>query len=99
MVQRFQTDDNCKVFLAQIKTGREGITLHSADTMIFYSLDYSYADYEQAKARIHRSGQVRKCTYIHFIAKDTVDEKVMEVLRTKGDVARMVVDDWRSWLS
>src|SRR5690606_36636351 len=39
-VERFQTDDNCRVFVAQLQTAGLGITLTAADTAIFYSLDY-----------------------------------------------------------
>src|SRR5690606_25241730 len=61
-VERFQTDDNCRVFVAQLQTAGLGITLTAADTAIFYSLDYSYANYEQCRARIHRIGQRNTCT-------------------------------------
>src|SRR5690606_9260629 len=60
-VDRFQHDDDCRVFVAQIQTAGLGITLTAADTAIFYSLDYSYANYEQCRARIHRIGQRNTC--------------------------------------
>lgn len=94
-VRVFQGDPNCKVFVAQIQTAGLGITLHAADTAIFYSVDFNYANYSQARARIHRIGQKNNCTYIHLIAKNTVDEHVLKALQHKEDVARMVVDNWR----
>ncbi len=96
-VRAFQEDPNCKVFVAQIQTAGLGITLHSADTSIFYSVDFNYANYSQARARIHRIGQKNNCTYIHLIAKGTVDEHVLKALQHKEDVARMVVDNWRMY--
>ncbi len=63
--------------------------------MVFYSLDYSMANFEQAKARIHRVGQHENCTYIFLTAKGTVDEKVLKALRDKADLARTLVDDYR----
>ena len=98
IVEDFQTDPNVKVFVAQIQTAGLGITLTAADTAIFYSTDYSYAAYEQARARIHRIGQHRPCTYIHLIAKDTIDEDVAEALRQKANVADLLVDNWRKLL-
>ena len=53
------------------------------------------SNYEQAKARIHRVGQTRKCTYIYLVAQGTVDEKVLKALRDKADLARLLVDDYR----
>lgn len=97
-VRRFQEDPGCQVFLAQIQTAGLGITLHAADTAVFYSLDYSYANYDQARARIHRIGQRNTCTYIHLVAQGTVDEKVLAALQAKKSVADEVVDNWRRWL-
>lgn len=96
-VRRFQTDPDCRVFLAQIQTAGLGITLHAADTAIFYSLDYSYANLDQARGRIHRIGQKNMVTYIHLLAAGTVDEKVMGALRDKKNVADEVVDNWREY--
>ena len=94
-VTRFQTDPQTQVFIGQIATAGLGITLTAASTMVFYSLDYSMSNYEQAKARIHRVGQKEKCTYIYLAAKGTVDEKVLKALRDKVDLARALVDDYR----
>ena len=52
-------------------------------------------DTEQAKARIHRAGQKENCHYIYLICRDTVDGKVLDALRKKQDLARMLVDDYR----
>ncbi len=97
MVRRFQEDGSCRVFIAQIQTAGLGITLHAADTAIFYSLDYSYANLDQAMARLHRIGQVNKVTNIFLLARGTVDEKVRRILAGKQDVARAVVDGWREF--
>ena len=98
MVESFQTDPAVKVFVAQIQTAGLGITLHAADTAIFYSLDYSFANYDQCRARIHRIGQKNNCTYIHLVAKDTVDAKVLTALGEKKSLADQVVDRWRELL-
>ncbi|WP_249316407.1 DEAD/DEAH box helicase [Gehongia tenuis] len=94
-VQDFQTLGEVRVFVAQTRTAGLGITLHAADTCIFYSLDYSYETYEQARARIHRAGQCHPCTAIHLIAQKTIDEDVLETLRRKKDFAAEMVDRWR----
>lgn len=94
-VARFQNDPDVPVFIGQIATAGLGITLTAASTMVFYSQDYSMSNFEQAKARIHRVGQKEKCTYIFLNAKGTVDEKVLEALHSKADLARALVDDYR----
>jgi SNF2 family DNA or RNA helicase len=94
-VDRFQTDPECKVFVGQLQTTGMGLTLTAASVAVFYSLDFSYANYEQSRARIHRIGQTQKCLYIHLVAKGTVDETIMNALKHKGDVARLMVDDYK----
>lgn len=92
LVNSFQEDPNPQVLLIQIQTGGLGITLTKASTAVFYSCDFSYANYEQAKARIHRIGQENKVTYLHLVAKGTIDETILEALESKRDVAELVVD-------
>ena len=94
-IHSFQYDEKCRVFVGQIAAAGLGITLTAASTMIFYSLDYSMSNFEQAKARIHRAGQTEKCHYIYLVCKDTVDRKVLYALRKKINLAKMLVDDYR----
>lgn len=99
IVHRFQTDPDMKVFIAQIQTAGLGLTLTAADTAIFYSMDFSFANYEQAKARLHRIGQKNNVTYIHLLTKDTVDERIYETLKQKKSIADDVVDNWRQYFA
>jgi SNF2 family DNA or RNA helicase len=94
-VKKFQTEPDCKVFVGQLQTTGMGLTLTAASVAVFYSLDFSSANHEQSRARIHRIGQVQKVLYIYLIAKGTVDEKIMAALKHKKDVATLLVDEWR----
>ncbi|PKM38666.1 MAG: ATP-dependent helicase [Firmicutes bacterium HGW-Firmicutes-9] len=93
-VRRFQADPDVTVFVGQIATAGLGITLTAADKMVFYSLDYSMSNFEQAKARIHRVGQRNPCTYIYLVTAGTVDEKVLQALRDKANLARVLIDEY-----
>jgi SNF2 family DNA or RNA helicase len=95
LVADFQTNPDTLVFVAQIQTAGLGITLHTATLAVFYSMDFNYANYAQALARIHRIGQRRPCTYVHLIAEGTIDLKVLEAMRRKEDLAAKIVDNWR----
>lgn len=97
-VRRFQEDPEIKVFVGQLQTVGMGLTLTAASVAVFYSLDYSYTNYEQSRARIHRIGQTDKCLYIHLVCKQTSDEKVMAALAHKGDVAKLMTDDYKKLL-
>lgn len=98
-IAKFQNDADVLVFLGQIATAGLGITLTASSTMVFYSLDYSMSNFEQAKARIHRTGQKENCTYIYLIAANTVDEKIMKALKNKVNLAKSLIDDYRSGLN
>jgi SNF2 family DNA or RNA helicase len=98
-VAMFQTNPECQVFIGQIATAGLGITLTAASTMVFYSLDYSMSNFEQAKARIHRVGQTEKCTYIYLVARGTVDAKILLCLRQKSDLARTLIDDYKKGIN
>ena len=95
-VSAFQNDPAVMAFVGQIASAGMGITLTAASTMVFYSLDYSMSNFEQAIARIHRVGQRIPCTYLYLVARGTVDEKVLAALGDKADLARTLVDDYRS---
>jgi len=95
-VRKFQTDPNIPIFIGQVATAGMGLTLTAASTMVFYSLDYSMSNYEQCRARIHRAGQKFPCAYIHLLAKNTVDLKVMQALKNKANLAKSLIDDWRN---
>ena len=98
-IRRFQEDSDCRVFVGQIAAAGLGITLTAASTMVFYSLDYSMSNFEQAKARIHRVSQTENCLYIYLVAKGTVDTKVLRALRHKVDLAKTLVDDYRKGIN
>lgn len=96
IVRDFQTKRDPQVFVAQIRTGGLGLDLFAADTAIFFSPDFSYGNYEQARARVHRIGQTAdKVTYIHLVAKGTVDEVILKALREKRDMAEVVLEHYR----
>lgn len=70
--------------IAHPASAGHGLTFTNCDTQYFFSLDYSFERYFQAKGRTHRIGQTNKCTYIHALAKDTIDEDIYNVLQAKG---------------
>lgn len=94
-VAAFQTDPNIKVFIGQLQTTGMGLTLTAGTVAVYYSLDFSYANYEQSRARIRRIGQTKRGVYIHLVCKDTIDEKVMAALKQKADVSKLLVDDYK----
>ena len=94
-VSAFQTDLDTKVFVGQLQTTGMGLTLTAGSVCVYYSLDFSYANYQQSMARVRRIGQTKRGVYIHLVCKDTIDEKVMGALKQKADVSKLLVDDYK----
>lgn len=90
-IAEFEETDEPTAFIAQIATGSLGISLTAASEAIFYSHSYDYAEFAQACDRLHRIGQRHPVTYYHLIARDTVDEAVWISLKTKRNVADLVM--------
>jgi SNF2 family DNA or RNA helicase len=78
----------------QIKSGREGVDFTRARYSIYYSLGFSLGDYEQSIKRLDRPGQLRQGMYIHLLAEDTIDFKVMEALEKKQEVVESVLKQY-----
>lgn len=85
-------DGNARFLVAHPRSAAHGLTFVNCALQIFFSMDYSLENYEQARARIHRAGQTKNCTYVHLIAKDSIDERIYNVLREKGDAQRIVYE-------
>ena len=86
VVDRFNNDPRCRVYLAQVDTG-VGITLNAANYMMYYSLPWKLGSYEQSLDRNHRAGQTRNTTVFRFLGDDTVDEHVARALSFRATVA------------
>jgi len=81
------------------QTGGYGITLTGASTMIYYSNGYDLEKRQQSEARIDRIGQTKNMTYIDIIAEGTVDEKIVDALRKKVDIASKVMgEELKAWI-
>ena len=99
-IKLFQ-DENSKVrfLIGTPQTGGYGITLTAGNVMIYYSNGYDLEKRTQSEARINRAGQKRKMTYIDIIAEDTVDEKIVDALRKKIDIASKVMgEELKDWI-
>ena len=81
------------------KTGGFGLTLTAANTVIYYSNSYDLELRMQSEDRAHRIGQENKVTYIDLISPKTIDQKIVEALRSKIKIADTILgEDAREWL-
>jgi SNF2 family DNA or RNA helicase len=81
------------------QTGGYGITLTGASTMIYYSNGYDLEKRQQSEARIDRIGQEKPMTYIDIIAEGTVDDKIVQSLRKKVNIATEIMgEELKDWI-
>ena len=85
----------CRVFIGQVETSGIGINLQSARYCVFLSNSYSHGSRLQCEERLHRIGQARNVTYIDVLARQTIDETVLECLKSKGELAYRVIEEMR----
>ena len=72
-----------RYLIAHPASGGMGLNFVNCSYVIWFSLSYSLEQYAQANDRVHRIGQVNKCTYIHLLAKNSIDEIIYKVLLKK----------------
>lgn len=89
----FQNDDSVKVFIGTWQKCGTGITLTAASYMIFMDTPWTDSVYTQAQDRIYRIGTSKSVTIYNLIAKDTIDERVLEIVNDKKAIANYIVDD------
>lgn len=77
------TDPSRKVLLGTAQACREGLNLTVASYVIFLDLEWAPAYIHQAEDRAHRIGQVKNVNILRFIAKDTIDEYIVNVVLAK----------------
>lgn len=82
-IDRFQTDDDCKLFIASLQAAQEGITLTAASNVAFLELAWTPAEHDQAEDRCHRIGQEDSVTAWYLLGTDTIDEKIAELIEQK----------------
>jgi len=70
--------------------GVDGLQL-GGSVMVWFGLPFSLDLYEQANARIHRSGQTQRVMVHHLVAVESIDEQIMEVLTTKGNMQQALL--------
>ena len=92
-VDLFQNNPEIKIFLISLKAGGVGLNLTAADYVFIYDPWWNPAVENQAIDRTHRIGQTKKIFSYRLITKDTIEEKVHLLQKTKKKLATDVIDD------
>jgi superfamily II DNA or RNA helicase len=90
-VTRFQTDPACRLFLISLKAGGLGLNLTAAEYVFLLDPWWNPAVEAHAIDRAHRIGQTRQVFAYRLIARDTVEERVLELQQQKRALADAIL--------
>ena len=90
-VDRFQNDDNVKVFVGNIISASVGLTLTAGSVVIFNCFSFVPSDNKQAEDRVHRIGQDKPCTIYYQSFDGTYFDKMLEIVHEKEEVINKIV--------
>lgn len=91
LVQEFQTDPSIGAFIMTLKTGGVGLNLTAADYVFILDPWWNRAAEDQAIDRTHRIGQTNPVFCYRLIAKDTIEEKILELQKRKAGIAEALL--------
>lgn len=91
-INKFQNDPSCKLIIGTISKLGTGFTLTAASTVIFLDKPWNLANVEQAEDRAHRIGTKSTVNIITLVVKNSIDERIEEIINEKGDLAEALVD-------
>ena len=84
LVDKFNTNENIKVFLISLKAGGTGLNLTGADMVIHYDPWWNLSAENQATDRTYRIGQKRNVQVYKLITKNSIEEKIYELQQKKA---------------
>jgi len=91
-IHSFENDESIRLFLISLKTGGTGLNLTAADTVILYDPWWNPMVENQAIDRAHRLGQSKKVQVFRLITKNTVEEKILSLQKSKIDLFNEVIE-------
>jgi len=97
-VERFQNDPESRLFLISLKAGGLGLNLTAAEYVFLLDPWWNPAVEAQAIDRTHRIGQTRSIFAYRLIAKETVEERILELQGTKMEIADTIINQNNSLL-
>ena len=92
LMTRFKEDAGCRVFLST-DAGGVGLNLQSGSTVINMDIPWNPAILEQRIARVHRMGQKKTVRVINFISKNSIEERILDLIRFKKSLFAGALDE------
>lgn len=95
--EKFQNEKDPRVLVIQPQAASHGVTLHAANTIVWWSPVTSYETYVQANARVHRAGQKNPCVVVNLQGSN-VERKLYRALEEKNDIQHNLMSLYKGFL-
>jgi SWI/SNF-related matrix-associated actin-dependent regulator 1 of chromatin subfamily A len=89
-VDRFQSDESCRLIILNYRSGGTGLTLTAASNVLFVEQPWTYSECCQAEDRAHRNGQKNAVNCVYLLGDGTIDEYMYNLIQSKKDIANGV---------
>jgi len=93
LVERFQNSDGAAVFLISLKAGGFGLNLTAASYVVLFDPWWDPAVEMQAIDRTHRIGQTSKVMAYRLLMKDSIEQKIRQLQRSKAALVQDVLGE------
>ncbi len=93
IIERFNEDPACRVFVGSLKAGGVGIDLVAASVVIHYDRWWNAAKEDQATDRVHRIGQKRGVQVFKLVTEGTLEEKIAALISKKRNLMDSVIEE------
>ena len=93
VVEQFQQDPSCRLFLISLRAGGHGLNLTAADYVFLLDPWWNPAVEAQAIDRAHRIGQQRHVIATRLVAQGTIEEKILDLQRSKRELADAILSE------
>jgi SNF2 family DNA or RNA helicase len=91
LIERFNTDPACRVFVGSLKAGGTGIDLVAGSVVIHYDRWWNAAKEDQATDRVHRIGQQRGVQVFKLVTLGTLEEKISALIEKKKSLLHSII--------
>jgi SNF2 family DNA or RNA helicase len=86
IIDDFSTNPNARVLVSQIDAGGLGINLQAAQVVVLMEAQFKPSSEWQAIARVHRMGQSRKVMVHRLLARNTIEERLVQIIEEKTQI-------------
>lgn len=90
-VDSFQNNEKTNIIICSIKAAGVGLTLTASSDVLFVEFPWTDADCRQCEDRAHRIGQKDSVTSRFMLGRNTIDEKIYEIIQIKKQIANAVM--------